>query len=416
MRRFIRRCLSLFTRNSAEDDLAREMTAHLTLLEAEYQRRGMSPDEARLAARRAMGSVALAKDLHRDARSFGWLEDLRRDLRHAVRHLRRSPGFTLTAVLALGLGIGVNTAFFTILNAICLRGLPIDSAERVMWLSTRNAQDRPGNMSYAEFDELRARTTTFEQIAAYTNTVVAVGDNRQPPARVLGAFISAGAFELIGVRPVVGRTFRPDEDRPGGSAVVILGAEIWSSRYGSDPAIVGQSITVNGVPSTVVGVMPRGFMFPANADLWRPMANLAAAVRESRVERRLAVFARLRDGATEDQARSDMAAISAAWAREFSATNRDIQLTPFQSTKRSTRIGRIPVGCLSSLRARWCCSLPAPTSPTSSSCVPRLAGGRSRFARRSGRHAAVSCVNCWSRARLWRGWRVRSASSWRGPP
>jgi putative ABC transport system permease protein len=326
MRRFIARILSAFRRNRAEDDLAREMMAHLALLETEYHRRGMSPDEARLAARRAMGSVALAKDLHRDARSFIWLEDLRRDLRHAVRHLRRSPGFTLTAVLALGLGIGVNTAFFTILNAMCLRGLPIDSPERVMWLSTRNAQNQAGPLSYAEFDELRARTTTFEQMAAVTNTIAAVGDSRQPPARVLGAFISAGAFELIGVRPVVGRAFRPDEDRPGGSAVVILGAEIWSSRYGSDPAIVGQSITVNGVPSTVIGVMPRGFMFPANADLWRTMADLAPAVRESRAERRLSVFARLRDGATEDQARSEMAAISAAWAREFSATNRDIHL------------------------------------------------------------------------------------------
>ena len=169
MKRFLRRWLSFFRSTPIEDELSREMTSHLALLEAEYQRRGMSPDEARLAARRAMGSVALAKDLHRDARSFGWLEDLRRDLRHAVRHLRRCPGFTLTAVLALGLGIGVNTAFFTILNAICLRGLPVDSPERVMWLSTRNAQNRPGSLSYAEFDELRARTTTFEQIAAYTN-------------------------------------------------------------------------------------------------------------------------------------------------------------------------------------------------------------------------------------------------------
>ncbi|HEY9464386.1 MAG TPA: ABC transporter permease, partial [Vicinamibacterales bacterium] len=326
MRRFLQRCLALFRRDHAEDDLDREIFSHLAMLEASYEQRGMTPDEARLAARRAMGSVSLAKDLHRDARSFVWLEDLRRDLHYAVRNLRRSPGFTLTAVLALGLGIGVNTAFFTILNAICLRGLPIDSPERVMWLSTRNAQNRPGGLSYAEFDDLRARTTTFEQIAAYTTTIVAVGDHRQPPARVLGAFIAAGGFELIGARPLVGRTFRPDENLPGGPAVVILGAAIWSARYGADPAIVGQSITVNGVPSTVVGVMPRGFMFPANADLWRPMASLAPAVRESRAERRLSVFARLRDGATEEQARSDIAAASTAWAQEFSATNSDIQL------------------------------------------------------------------------------------------
>ena len=191
------------------------MTSHLALLEDEHRRRGMTPDEARLAARRAMGSVALAKDLHRDARSFVWLEDLRRDLRHAVRNLRRSPGFTLTAVLALGLGIGVNTTFFTIVNAICLRGLPIDSPERVMYMSTRDAQNRSGNFSYADFDDLRQRATAFEQVAGYTFSVPVVADGRQPPARVSGAFVSAGLFELLGDRPIVGRTFRPDEDRPG---------------------------------------------------------------------------------------------------------------------------------------------------------------------------------------------------------
>ena len=110
---------------------------------------GLTPDEARLAARRAMGSVALVKDIHRDARSLVKLEDLGRDLRHALRTLRRAPGFTFIAVFTLGLGIGVNTTFFTIVNAICLRGLPIESPERVMYVSTRDAKERPGNLSYS---------------------------------------------------------------------------------------------------------------------------------------------------------------------------------------------------------------------------------------------------------------------------
>jgi putative ABC transport system permease protein len=325
MRRFVARLWALFRRHRAEDDLSREMSAHLALLEDEYRRRGLMPDEARLAARRAMGSVALAKDLHRDARSFVWLEDLRRDLRHAARALRRNPGFTLLAVFALGLGIGVNTAFFTIVDAICLRGLPIDDPDRVMFVSARDAQDRPLNFSYAEFDEMRQRATAFQRVAAYTNTIASVADDRQPPARVLGAYVSAGAFELIGHRPLLGRTFRADEDNPGAPAVVIIGSELWSSRYASDPGIVGQTITVNGVPSTVIGVMARGFMFPANADLWRPMANLPAAVRESRAERRLAVFARLADGATEEQSRVDMASLGEGWSREWPATNRDVR-------------------------------------------------------------------------------------------
>jgi predicted permease len=318
------RLLNTLRPGAADGDLAREVTAHLELLEEEHRRRGLSEDDARVAARRAIGSVARAKDLHRDARSFAWIDDLQRDLRHAVRTMRRSPGFTLVAVLALGLGIGVNTTFFTLVNAICLRGLPIESPDRVMYISTRT-QERPGNLSYAEFDDLRARTTAFAQVAAYTITTAAVSDGRQPPTRVSGAYLSAGAFELLGDAPLLGRTFRPDEDRPGGAPVVILGSELWSTRYAADPAIVGQSIAVNGVPSTIVGVMPRGFMFPANADIWRPMANLPAAVRESRAERRLAVFARLSPAATVDHARAEIASFGDTWTREFPGTNRDVR-------------------------------------------------------------------------------------------
>jgi predicted permease len=319
MRRFIHRLLNAFRPGAAEDDLAREVSAHLALIEEEHRRRGLTPDEAHRAARRALGSVALAKDLHHDARSFGWIEDLGRDFRHAVRALRRSPGFALIAVLALGLGIGVNTTFFTIVNAICLRGLPIESPDRVMFVSLRDAQGRGGSLSVVEFEELRAVTKALGEIGGYTNTVAAVGDGRQPPTRVLGAFISAGGIELLGDRPILGRTFRADEDRPGAPAVVILGWELWRSRYASDPGIVGQPVTVNGVPSTVVGVMPRGFMFPANADLWRPLASYPVAVRQSRTDRRLAIYARLAAGATADQARAELNAIAAAWVRDGQA-------------------------------------------------------------------------------------------------
>jgi putative ABC transport system permease protein len=327
VRRFLQRFLNVFRADRSEAEAAREIASHLALLEDDYQRRGMTPDEARLAARRSMGSVALARDRHRDARSFMWLDDLRRDLRHAIRALRQKPGFTLVAVFALGLGIGVNTAFFTIVNAICLRGLPIDEPDRVMFVSGRDPQDRTLGLSYAEFDDTRARTTAFSRVAAYTITSPSVADNRQPPARVLGAYVSAGSFELLGDRPILGRTFRPEEDTPGSSAVVIIGNELWSSRYASDPNIIGQTISVNAVPSTVIGVMPRGFMFPTNADIWRPMASLPPVVRQSRAERRLAVVARLANSKTEEHARVEMASLGTGWAREHSATNRDVRFT-----------------------------------------------------------------------------------------
>jgi putative ABC transport system permease protein len=327
MRRFIARFITVFRRGRAEQELSRELTSHLGVLEDEYERRGMTPDQARLAARRAMGSVALAKDLHRDARSFVWIDDLRRDVRHAVRALRRAPGFTVVAVTALGLGIGVNTTFFTIVDAICLRGLPIDAPERVMAISTRDAQNRSGNLSYAEFDELRSRTTAFGRVAAYTITIGALADSGgQPPARIPGAYLSAGAFELLGDRPILGRTFRAEEDRPGTPAVVIIGEELWSTRYARDPGIVGRSVAVNGTPTTIIGVMPRGFQFPGSAELWRPMANFPTAVRQSRTDRRSSVFARLAANATEEQGRADAEAIAASWRRDQPATNRDIRL------------------------------------------------------------------------------------------
>src|SRR6185436_4080056 len=326
MKRVIRRLLETFQSRRRDDDLSREMSSHLAMLEDEHMRRGMTRDEARLAARRAMGSVALAKDRHRDARSFVWIEDLRRDLGYATRSLRRAPAFTVIAVTALALGIGVNTTFFTIVDAICLRGIPTHEPDRVLYISTRDAAKRPGNLSYAEFEELRARTTAFARVAAYTMTIGAFADNNQPPARIPAAYISAGAFELLGAQPILGRTFRSNEDRPGTPAVLIIGEELWSSRYARDAAIVGRTVNVNGMPTTIIGVMPRGFQFPGNAELWRPMANFPAVVRESRTDRRLAVFARLASNATEDQGRADADAIAASWQREQPATNRDTRI------------------------------------------------------------------------------------------
>jgi putative ABC transport system permease protein len=326
MRRFFLRWWNALRGERGEGDLARELSAHRAMLEDDYQRRGMTRDEARLAARRALGSTALVADSHRDARSFVWVEDLRRDLAHTLRGLRKSPGFAALAVVALGLGIGVNTAFFTLVDAICLRGLPTESPERVLFVSQRDSQGQSASLSWAEFEELRTRATTLGQTGAYTTTVVAVAHDRQPAARVLGAYMSAGTFELLGDRPVVGRTFRRDEDRPGGAEVVILGNELWRSRFAGDPGIVGRAIRVNGIPTTVVGVMPRGFMFPANADLWRPMANLPPAVRESRTERRLAVFARLTSEATVDSARAELAALEVAAAAGPSSAGRRLRL------------------------------------------------------------------------------------------
>jgi predicted permease len=331
MRRVWHRLVNLFRGEGADAEAAREIAAHLALLEDDYRRRGMGPDEARLAARRAMGSIALVKDLHRDARSLVWVEDLRRDLRHAARVLRRSPGFTIVAVFTLGLGIGVNTTFFTIVNAICLRGLPTRSPERVLTIGSRDAQGRPaGGLSYAELNALRAAQTTFVGVAAYVSAPVAVADEAHAADRVMGAHISAAGFDLLGEVPIRGRGFQAIDDRPGAPPVVVIAASLWASRYGNDPDIIGRRLLVNGVPATVVGVMADGFRFLQNTELWQPLETMPSVSLQRREVRPLFVFGRLAPGVSADQARAEMEALSAVWAREFPESNRGIsaRVTP----------------------------------------------------------------------------------------
>ena len=230
MRRFIQRLLNVIRPRRGDEELTREVASHLALLEDEYRRRGMTDDEARLAARRAIGSVALVQDRHRDARSFVWLDDLRRDGRHAMRRLRQAPGFAATAILTLGLGIAVNNTFFTLVNAICLRGIPIAAPERVLSVTTRDAQGRPGNLSYAEFDALRSSQRSFGGVAAFVNAPVTLADEDRAADRVMGALMSAGGFEQFGEVPILGRTFQISDDRPGAPAVVVIGGGVWRTR------------------------------------------------------------------------------------------------------------------------------------------------------------------------------------------
>ena len=325
MIRVLRRLIALFTRHRDDAEAAREIASHLALLEDEYRRRGMTVEEARLAARRAMGSVALAKDLHRDARSFAWLEDMTRDIRHAGRQLRRAPGFTAVAVLTLGLGIGVNTTFFTIVNAICLRGLPTRSPERVLTIGSRDAQGRPaGGLSYVELDAVRAAQKSFVGVAAYVSAPVAVADEEHAADRVMGAHISSAGFDLLGEVPIRGRGLQSVDDRPGAPTVVVIAASLWASRYGNDPEIIGRRLLVNGAPATVVGVMRDGFRFLQNTELWQPLETMPGVSLQRREVRPLFVFGRLVPGVSADQARAEMEALSAVWAREFPESNRGI--------------------------------------------------------------------------------------------
>jgi predicted permease len=249
------------------------------------------------------------------------------DLRFAIRLLFKDRWFTLVAASALALGIGVNNTVFTLMNAVLIRGLPFDDPDRIMSLGTRDARNRDRGVSYLEFQDWKAGTHAFAGLAAFQGSTMNVSDEGRAPERFAGPYISANAFRLIGVKPALGRDFLPEEDQPGAAAVVLLGNGVWKNRYGSDPSVVGRTIKVNEQPATVIGVMPAGFKFPINADLWMPLVNLAGLADQKREQRNFESFGRLAPGVTMTQAQSELKTIAARLAHDFPATNKDVSPT-----------------------------------------------------------------------------------------
>jgi predicted permease len=250
------------------------MAAHLALLEEDYRRRGMTAEEAHVAARRAIGSLALAKDLHRDARSFGWLEDLRQDCKQTLRGLARTPTFTAVAVTTLALGIGANTAMFSVVNGVLLRPLSWDHDQRLVrivatvpavasWLPSRR---RPVRMTAVELADLRQSTRSLSDVGTVDVTLMNL---RGGDPRLQGSVVSARFLEILGARPLFGRLLTAADEAPGAERVILLSTDAWRRHFNADPNIVGRTVAfdpVLGPPVrtdfTVIGVMPDDFEFP----------------------------------------------------------------------------------------------------------------------------------------------------------
>ena len=250
---------------------------------------------------------------------------LLQDLRFALRLLVKDRWFTAVAAIALALGIGVNATVFTFVNAVLIRGLPIDDPDKVLVVGTKDARGRDRGVSIPDFQDWRSSTRTFSGLAAYSGTTMNVSDEGRAPERFQGPYMSANTFALIGQKPLLGRGFLPDDDRPGAAPVVILGNGIWKNRYGSDASVIGRTIKVNDVPSTVIGVMQEGIKFPNNADLWLPLAQMPRLAEQKRDARNLEVFGRLTDRVTRAQAQSELDTTAARLAHDFPATNKDVK-------------------------------------------------------------------------------------------
>jgi putative ABC transport system permease protein len=261
----------LWRRKKMEEELEKELRFHLEQHTADLIAQGLDPGEARRQARLALGGPEQVKEQCRHARGTRWLEDLLQDLRYGVRMLRKNPGFTCVAVLTLALGIGANSAIFSIVNAVLLRSLPYRDPGRLVFLHQRRPQEGNRLALSADFLQWRDQAKSFERIAAYgSGTADLTG--RGEAARLSAASVSADLFATLGTAPAHGRAFTPAEDMAPGAPVVILSDSLWRRRFGGDPQVIGQAITLQGQSRTVIGIMPRGFQFPERSELWIPLA------------------------------------------------------------------------------------------------------------------------------------------------
>src|SRR5687768_2427020 len=261
-----------------DDELAREIRAYLDLEAEERVADGAAPDEARYAARRAFGNVGRIREDARAVWRPSWVEHLQQDLRYAARTLARSPGFTLVAVLTLALGIGANTAIFTVVNAVLVRPLPFPGSDHVVRLfenlpspASGGAPRRSSALTPSEIPAFAAQTTTLTHVGAHIPAIRTL-TGRPQPVRVIGARLSPALLSMMGSPPLLGRVFESHEDAPGAGAVVILSYSTWQQYFDADPDIVGRPVEMDGNKYTVVGVMPRQFAFFDPRDqFWIPL-------------------------------------------------------------------------------------------------------------------------------------------------
>src|SRR5437899_380489 len=319
----------MFRRRRTASDFGAEIEAHLHLETERLREEGLSEEDARASALRAFGNVTQARERFYESGRWLWWDHLRQDVRFGLRMLGRSPGFTAVAVATLALGIGANTAIFSYISAWMIKPLPYPQADRLMVFQqhdTKKGWTMEGLTSTASFLDFQEQNASFEQTALWTGwNFNLTGDGA--PALVEGGRVSWNYFDALGVKPMFGRTFTPDEDRPGAGHVAILGQGLWQSRFAGERTIIGRDITIEGEPYTVVGVMAGTFQFPLMgvANLWTPLA-LTEKERAERGTSWLTAFGRLRPDVAPEQAGAESAAVFGRLETQFPHTNTNLTL------------------------------------------------------------------------------------------
>ena len=298
--------------------LDEELHSHLEMLVEENLLRGMSLKKARYAAQRSFGGVEQTREAYRDQRGLPIVETLIQDIRYGLRMLRKNPGFTAGAVLTLALGIGANTAMFSVINAVLLRPLPYHEPERLVWMTESGDEVANRWLSFPNFQEWRERNNVFESMSTIRGWSLTMTGGDQP-MNLNARMITADYFKVMGVAPLIGRSFIASDDQPGANPVTILSYGFWQNQFAGDPEIAGKIITLDDRAYTVIGVMPENFYHQGPPPIWLLVGPQNWNQRDVRIAG--SVIARLKPGATIEQARSEMNAISQQLAREHPVAN-----------------------------------------------------------------------------------------------
>ncbi len=336
------RLVALLRKRKLEEDLDQELRAHLEMLAEENVRRGMSPEEARHTARREFGGVEQVKEVYRERRGLPMIETLMQDIRYAFRMLAKSPGFAAVVILSLALGIGANTAIFSLIDAVMLKMPPVRQPEQLVllnWVSAGRSYliqrydgsdytDKTGrstgtSFSYPIFEAIRARSNAFSDVVGFADADQPLNLNATGVSGLAkGEYVSGNYFSTLGVGAALGRTIVPSDDKAGATPVAVISYKYWTSRFGRDPSLVDKAITVNGVPFTLVGVTaPEFFGLQSGrpTDAWIPLQTHSQvdpgwsrwlpkgeSVFSARSEWWMLIMGRLRPGATAQQARASL--------------------------------------------------------------------------------------------------------------
>jgi putative ABC transport system permease protein len=373
LRRLLLRLRNAMAPRRAEAELSREVSSHLQLLEDDYQRQGLAPEDARRAARRSLGGVEHARNQHRDARSLVWLDDLRRDTAYAVRTLLRSPGFTTPVVVTLALAIGASTAIFTVVDHVLLLSLPLPHADRLVRIYESNPTARRPrtDASVPNAADWRRASSVFEVLAPIGGTSVTITGAASAESLV-GALVGPQFFDITGILPALGRIFEADEylslanaalgpvfieegRKPTGAASFLISHGVWQRQFGGDPNIVGRRVDLNGRPAVVAGVMPQNIWLAESGwgvpEVWIPLVE--SQMSKERRFRQFAVLARLKPGVDAVNAEANLKTAAAELEKNYPRDNRNwsVIVVPLQESivgesRATLLIVLVGVGCV----------------------------------------------------------------------